>query len=77
MLGHTKITTTQIAVRLEWLQRDPFESHKLRFTKVERECLTKAELLRNIPYVLMLSLKGKSRCAGSNLQIIHFCQRIQ
>jgi site-specific recombinase XerD len=35
----------KLAVRLEWLQRDPLESYKLRFTKVERECLTKAELL--------------------------------
>src|ERR1019366_5172977 len=35
-----------LAVRLEWLDRNPFHAHKLKFNKVEREYLTKDELAR-------------------------------
>lgn len=35
-----------LAVRLEWLDRNPFHAHKLKFDKVEREYLTKDELAR-------------------------------
>lgn len=34
----------KLAVRLEWIERDPFESFQLRFTKVERGFLSKEEL---------------------------------
>ncbi len=34
----------KLAVRLEWIERDPFESFQLRFAKVERGFLTKEEL---------------------------------
>jgi hypothetical protein len=33
-----------MAVRLEWLERDPFAKYRLRFDKVERDFLTKDEL---------------------------------
>ncbi len=36
----------KFAVRLEWIDRDPFENFQLRFTKVERGFLTKEELLK-------------------------------
>ena len=35
-----------LAVRLEWLDRNPFQAYQLKFTKVEREYLTKTELAR-------------------------------
>src|SRR5690606_10261637 len=35
-----------LAVRLEWLPRDPFASHRLKFDKVERQFLTAEELQR-------------------------------
>ena len=35
-----------LAVRLEWLDRNPFHAYQLRFEKVEREYLTKDELAR-------------------------------
>ncbi len=34
-----------MAVRMEWLERDPFAAYKQKFEKVEREFLTKEELL--------------------------------
>ncbi|WP_017730623.1 site-specific integrase [Nafulsella turpanensis] len=33
-----------LALRMEWLEKNPFASFKLKFDKVERECLTKEEL---------------------------------
>ncbi|RKR82923.1 integrase-like protein [Mucilaginibacter gracilis] len=33
-----------LAVRLEWIDRDPFHAYQLKFDKVEREYLTKDEL---------------------------------
>lgn len=35
-----------LAVRLEWIDRNPFHAYKLKFDKVEREYLTKDELAR-------------------------------
>ena len=35
-----------LAVRLEWLDRNPFQAYQLKFDKVEREYLTKDELAR-------------------------------
>lgn len=35
-----------LAVRLEWLDRNPFQAYQLKFDKVEREYLTKEELAR-------------------------------
>jgi site-specific recombinase XerD len=35
-----------LAVRLEWLDRNPFQAYQLKFDKVEREYLTKHELAR-------------------------------
>jgi integrase len=35
-----------LAVRLEWLDRNPFQAYQLKFEKVEREYLTKEELTR-------------------------------
>ncbi|WP_184545359.1 site-specific integrase [Mucilaginibacter sp. FT3.2] len=35
-----------LAVRLEWLDRNPFHAYQLKFDKVEREYLTKDELAR-------------------------------
>ena len=35
---------SRLAVRLDWLTKDPFENYKLRFEKTEREYLTKREL---------------------------------
>ncbi|WP_075589851.1 site-specific integrase [Labilibacter marinus] len=35
---------TSMAVRLEWLEKDPFEKYKFSFTKVDREYLTEKEL---------------------------------
>ncbi|MBB6126379.1 site-specific integrase [Mucilaginibacter lappiensis] len=35
-----------LAVRLEWIDRNPFHAYQLKFDKVEREFLTKAELER-------------------------------
>jgi site-specific recombinase XerD len=35
-----------LAVRLEWLDRNPFQAYQLKFDKVEREYLTKVELAR-------------------------------
>lgn len=35
-----------LAVTLEWIEKDPFNKFKLRFDKVERQCLTKEELAR-------------------------------
>jgi len=33
-----------LAVKLEWLDRNPFHAYQLKFEKVERECLTTLEL---------------------------------
>ena len=33
-----------LAIRMEWLDHNPFAAHKLRFKKVEREFLTELEL---------------------------------
>jgi site-specific recombinase XerD len=33
-----------LAITLDWLERDPFAKYKLHFEKVERECLSKEEL---------------------------------
>lgn len=33
-----------LAIRMEWLDKDPFLKYKQKFDKVERECLTKEEL---------------------------------
>ncbi len=33
-----------LAVKLEWLDRNPFHAYQLKFEKVERECLTAGEL---------------------------------
>lgn len=33
-----------LAVKLEWLEKNPFTSFKLKFEKVQRDCLTKREL---------------------------------
>jgi len=35
-----------LAVRLEWLNRNPFDAYQLKFDKVERQYLTKEELAR-------------------------------
>lgn len=35
---------SRLAVRLDWITKDPFENYKLRFEKTEREYLTKREL---------------------------------
>ncbi len=35
---------SRLAVRMEWLSKDPFENYKLHFVKVQREHLTKREL---------------------------------
>ena len=35
-----------LAVRLEWIDRNPFQAYQLKFDKVEREYLTKDELAR-------------------------------
>jgi hypothetical protein len=35
---------TSMAVRLEWLEKDPFEKYKFSFVKVDREFLTEIEL---------------------------------
>lgn len=35
-----------LAVRLEWIDRNPFQAYQLKFDKVEREFLTKDELAR-------------------------------
>lgn len=35
-----------LAVRLEWIDRNPFHAYQLKFDKVEREYLTKDELAR-------------------------------
>jgi len=35
---------SRLAVRLDWIVKDPFENYKLRFEKSEREYLTKREL---------------------------------
>lgn len=35
---------SRLAVRLDWIAKDPFENFKLRFEKTEREYLTKREL---------------------------------
>jgi len=35
---------SRLAVRLDWIAKDPFENYKLRFEKTEREYLTKREL---------------------------------
>lgn len=35
-----------LAVRLEWLNRNPFEAYQLKFDKVERQYLTKEELAK-------------------------------
>jgi len=35
-----------LAVRLEWIDRNPFQAYQLKFDKVEREYLTKDELIR-------------------------------
>jgi site-specific recombinase XerD len=35
-----------LAVRLEWLDRNPFQAYQLKFDKVERQYLTKVELAR-------------------------------
>ena len=36
---------SRLAVRLDWITKDPFENYKLRFEKTEREYLTKRELM--------------------------------
>jgi integrase len=35
-----------LAVRLEWIERNPFHAYQLKFEKVERDYLTKEELVR-------------------------------
>lgn len=40
------IKMINLAVRLEWLDRNPFHAYQLKFLKVEREHLTKEELTR-------------------------------
>ena len=35
---------TNLAIRMEWLEKDPFKNYKLRFVKNERDYLTEREL---------------------------------
>lgn len=35
-----------LAVKLEWIERSPFQAYQMKFDKIEREYLTKAELMR-------------------------------
>jgi integrase/recombinase XerD len=35
-----------LAVKMEWLEKDPFTAHKAKFIKVQRGYLTQEELLR-------------------------------
>jgi len=35
-----------LAVRLEWIERNPFHAYQLKFEKIERDYLTKEELAR-------------------------------
>jgi len=35
---------TNMAIRMEWLEKDPFKNYKLRFVKNERDYLTEREL---------------------------------
>ena len=37
---------TNLAVRMEWMEKDPFIAHKAKFIKVEREFLSKDELFK-------------------------------
>lgn len=37
---------SRLAVRLEWLDKDPFINYKLKFKKTERQFLTERELKR-------------------------------
>lgn len=35
-----------VAIKMEWIERDPFASYQLTFEKVERECLSQEELAK-------------------------------
>ena len=36
---------TNLAVRMEWIEKNPFAAYRLKFKKVHRECLTEEELV--------------------------------
>jgi len=44
---------TNMAIRMEWLEKDPFKNYKLRFIKNERDYLTEREmyLLENTSFI--------------------------
>jgi integrase len=46
-----------LAVKMEWIPKDPFERYQLRFQKVERDFLTKEELSRVESYSMAAKLE--------------------
>lgn len=49
-----------LAIKLDWIEKNPFHSYQMKFEKVERECLTRAELVNlekkqfNIPRLQLI-----------------------